>query len=131
MVAFRAAQAKIVSQPELNGTVRYVPTATFWYDKLDALPRRLDAEERRVREKVKANLREELKGQPSDSKRMEELVNAALERARKEDEGYLTVQKEHDRVVSHWECHYWGSARVYCLVGNGLAEAMKELLQKN
>jgi Carbohydrate esterase, sialic acid-specific acetylesterase len=133
MVAFRAAQAKIVSQPELNGTVRYVPTAIFWYDKLDELPRRLDAEERRVREKVKANLREELRVQPEaqDSKRMEERVNAALESARKEDEGYLTVQKEHDRAVSHWECHYWGSARVYCLVGNGLGEAMKELLRKN
>ena len=132
MAAFRAAQAEIASQPELNGSVRYVHTAPFWYDRLDELPRRLEAEERRVREKVTANLREELKGRPEaqNSKPMEKRVEAALEEARKEDQGYRRVQKEHDRAVSHWECHYWGSARVYCLVGNGLAEAMKELLRK-
>lgn len=132
MAAFRAAQAKIPSQPELEGTVGYVRTAPFWYDKLDELPRRLEAEARRIREKVASNLREELEGKPEaqDSKRMEELVHAALERARKDDEAYLRVQEEHDRTISHWECHYWGSARVYCLVGNGLAEAMRELLRK-
>lgn len=133
MLAFRTAQAAIPSQAELKGTVRHVATAAFWYDKLDELPRKLEAEERRVREKVAANLREERKGNPEaqDAQRMELLVNAALEKARKEDEAYLRVQQEHDRAISHWECHYWGSARVYCLVGNGLAEAMNELLRKN
>jgi hypothetical protein len=39
------------------------------------------------------------------------------------------ARREYDRAISHWECHYFGSARVYCLVGHGLAEAMTELLQ--
>jgi hypothetical protein len=132
MAAFRAAQAKIASQPELKGTVGYVLTAPYWYDKLDELPRRLDAEERRVREQVAAKLREEAKGRPeaSDPKELEQLVNTALDGARKQDKAYQKLQKEHDRAISHWECHYWGSARVYCLVGYGLAEAMKELLHK-
>jgi hypothetical protein len=72
-----------------------------------------------VRERVAAQLKEELKGRPeaSDSRQMEQLVNAAFEKAGKEDEGYLDAQREHDRAISHWECHYFGSARVYCLVG--------------
>jgi hypothetical protein len=30
--------------------------------------------------------------------------------------------------VRNWYCHYQGSARVYCMVGYSLAEAMKPLL---
>lgn len=131
MAAFRAAQAKIVSQAELKGTLGYVRTAPYWYAQLDELPRKLQVEERRVREKVAAQFKEEFRGRPeaSNSKDMEQLVNAAFEKARKEDAGCLDAQREHDRAISHWECHYYGSARVYCLVGYGLAEAMKGLLQ--
>lgn len=130
--AFRAAQAKVADEPELKGTLGYVRTAPYWYDKLDEMPRKLDTEERRVRAKVAAQVREEFKGRPeaSDNKRMEELIDAAVDEARKKDAAYLKVREEHDRVISHWECHYWGSARVYSLVGNGLAEAMKGLLPK-
>ena len=126
MAAFRAAQAKIASQPELKGTLGYVRTAPYWYAKLDELPLKLEVEERRLRDKLAEQLKEQLKGRPeaSDAKQMEQLVNAAFEKARKEDQGYLEVQREHDRAISHWECHYFGSARVYCLVGHGLAEAM-------
>ena len=132
MAAFRAAQAKIAAQPELNGTLGYVRTAPYWYAKLDELPRKLDAEEQRVRRKVAAQVKEELKGKPeaSDPKKVEQLVNTAFDQTRKEDERCQKAQAECDRVVSHWECHYQGSARVYCLVGHGFAEAMKELLQR-
>jgi alpha-galactosidase len=131
MAAFRAAQAKIADQAELKDTLGYVRTASYWYAKLDELPRKLQGEERRMKQKIAVQLKEELKDRPeaSDRKRMEALVNAAFEKARKRDEGYQQVQQEHDRIVSHWECHYYGSARVYCLVGHGLAEAMKGLLQ--
>jgi hypothetical protein len=132
MAAFRAAQAKIATQPELNGTLRYVRTAPYWYAKLDDLPRKLDAEERRLRQAATAQVKEDFKGKPeaSDAKKLEQLVNRALDKARKEDPGYQEIRREHDRVISHWECHYWGSARVYCLAGNGFAEAMKDLLPK-
>lgn len=43
-------------------------------------------------------------------------------------QGDQNARREHDRAVSHWECHCFGSARVYCLVGYGLAEAMKCLV---
>ncbi len=127
MATFRAAQAKIATQPELKGTLGYVRTAPYWYAKLNDLPRKLQLEERRIKQKLK----EELKGKPeaSDAKKLEQLVNAGFEKARTNDEGYLNAQREHDKAISHWECHYWGSARVYCLVGYGLAEAMKGLLQ--
>ena len=130
MAGLRAAQAKIATQPELSGTLRYVRTAPYWYPALDEMPRKLDAVQQRIRQKVAAQVKEELKDKPeaSDPKKVESLVNAAAAKAQKEDEEYQRVLKEHDRVISHWECHYWGSARVYCLVGYGLAEAMKELV---
>ena len=129
MLAFRAAQAKIASEPELQGTLGYVRTAPFWYAKLDELPRKLEQEERRVRGVVAARLKQERAGKPDapDRKRMEELVNEAFDQARNQDEALLRVQREHDQVVSHWECHYYGSARVYCAIGRALAEAMLAL----
>jgi hypothetical protein len=130
MAAFRAAQAKIAAQPELKGTLRYVRTAPYWYAKLDELPRKLNKVEQQVRKRVAAQVKAELGDKPEagDPKKVEQLVNAAFAKARKEDEECQSAQREHDRVVSHWECHYWGSARVYCLVGQGLAQAMQELL---
>jgi len=131
MAGLRAAQAKIATRPELNGTLRYVRTAPCWYPALDELPRKLASEEGRVRLKVTAQVQEELKGTPAaaDPKETERAVSKALGKALSENEEYQKVKVEHDRVVSHWVCHYQGSARVYCMVGYGFAEAMKELLQ--
>src|SRR5512137_1797462 len=132
MAAFRAGQAKIATCPELKGTVGYVRTAPFWYPELDELPRKMESEEHRVRKAVAAQLKEQLKDKPesADLKKMEQLVKTAGDEALAADEAYQKVKTEHDKHVSHWICHYQGSARVYALVGNGLAEAMKELLQK-
>ena len=132
MAGLRAAQVKIATQPELNGTLRYVRTAPYWYAELDELPRKLFAEEARVRLRVTAQVKEEQKDKPaaSDPKQMKQLVDKALKKALDEDEAYQKIKAEHDRHISHWPCHYLGSARVYALVGYGFAEAMKELLQK-
>lgn len=132
MAKLRAGQAKIPSQPELAGTVGYVRTAPLWYPELDDLPRKLYSEEQRVRKKVMAEVKEELKDKPeaSDPKKMEQRVNAAENKALATDEAYQRIKVEHDKHVSHWECHYQGSARVYALVGYSLGEAMKELLKK-
>lgn len=130
MLAFRAGQAKIATCPELKGTVGYVRTAPFWYPELDALPRKMEAEEHRVRKAVAAQLQEQLKGQPesADPKKLEQLVRKAGDNALKGDAAYQQAKKESDRHVCNWYCHYQGSARVYCLVGYSLAEAMKPLL---
>lgn len=131
MAGLRAAQVKIPAQPQLAGTVGYVRTAPYWYSELDTLPRKLDAEERRVRTKVAAQIKESLRGRPEalDGRKVDQLVAEAMEPALAADEPYRKVRAEHDRHISHWECHYWGSARVYALVGQGLAEAMKQLLE--
>ncbi|MCY2950506.1 MAG: hypothetical protein NTU53_00825 [Planctomycetota bacterium] len=129
MIDFRAAQAKIATCPELKGTVGYVRTAPFWYPALDELPRKLGAEEGRVRKSVESRVKEQMKGKPesADSKRMEQLVNEAVDKALKDDEAYQKAKKECDKHVNNWYCHYQGSARVYSLVGFSLAEAMIEL----
>ena len=131
-IPFRQEQAKIATRPELKGKVGYVRTAPFWYPALDELPRKLGAEEGRVRQKISARVKEQYRNKPesSDPKRMEQLVNEALDEALKKDAAYQRVKKEHDRHVSNWFCHYNGSGRVYCMVGYSLAEAMKPLLAK-
>jgi len=131
MKAFRAAQAKIATAPELKGRVGYVRTAPFWYPELDELPAKMEAEEQRVRTAVAAKLKEQLKGKPesADPKKMEELVKEAGDKALNEDAAYQQAKKESDKHVCNWGCHYQGSARVYCMVGYSLAEAIKPLLK--
>jgi Carbohydrate esterase, sialic acid-specific acetylesterase len=130
MLDFRAAQAKIAKRPELKGTIGYVCTAPFWYPELDELPAKMEAEENRVRTEVAATLKKRMKNKPegADPKKMEELVKEAGDKALEEDRAYQKAKKESDFHVCNWYCHYQGSARVYCLVGHGLAEAMKPLL---
>jgi len=131
MMDFRAGQAKIATCPELKGTLGYVRTAPFWYPELDELPRKMEAEENRVRKAVAVKLKEQLKDQPesADPKKMEQLVREAGDKALIEDAAYQKAKKESDRHVCNWYCHYQGSARVYCMVGYSLAEAMKPLLK--
>jgi hypothetical protein len=132
MIDFRAAQAKIATSPELKGTVGYVRTAPFWYPALDELPRKVGAEEGRVRKAVMAQVKEEMKGKPesTDAKKMEQLVNAAVDKSLQKDAAYQKAKEECEKHVSNWYCHYQGSARVYALVGYSLAEAMQPLLEK-
>ena len=131
LLDFRAAQAKIATAPELKGTVGYVRTAHFWYPELDELPAKMEAEEQRVRTAVAAKLNEQLKDMPEskDSEKMEQLIRETGDKALKEDAAYQQAKKECDKHVCNWGCHYQGSARVYCMVGFSLAEAMKPLLK--
>jgi len=126
-----AGQAKIATCPESKGTLGYVRTAPFWYPELDELPQKMEAAENRVRKAVAAKLMEQLKGQPesSDHKKMEQLVKEAGDKALGNDAAYQQAKKESDKHVCNWYCHYQGSARVYCMVGYSLAEAMKPLLK--
>jgi len=130
MLDFRAAQAKIATAPELKGRVGYVRTASFWYPELDELPAKMGAEEHRVRTAAAAMINEQMKGKPesSDAKKMEQLIKEAGDKALNEDAAYQQAKKECDKHVCNWGCHYQGSARVYCMVGYSLAEAMKPLL---
>jgi len=131
MMDFRAAQAKIATCPELKGTVGYVRTAPFWYPELDELPAKMNAEENRVRKAVALKLKEQLKDTPesADPKKMEQIIREAGDKALIDDAAYQNAKKESDRHICNWYCHYQGSARVYCMVGFSLAEAMKPLLK--
>ena len=75
-------------------------------------------------------LKEQLKDKPesADPKKMEQLVREAGDKALETDAAYQQAKQASDRHVCNWYCHYQGSARVYCMVGYSLAEAMKPLL---
>jgi hypothetical protein len=130
-IDFMAAQAKIATCPELKGTVGYFRSAPFWYPELDELPAKMEAEEQRVRTAVAAKVKEQMKDKPesADPKKMEQLTKEAGDKALTEDAAYQQAKKESDKHVSDRIYHYQGSARVYCLVGFSLAEAMKPLLK--
>jgi hypothetical protein len=127
----RVAQAAVMDQKSLKGKIAFVKTAQFWDPALEQMENKLGGEEQRVRKQVTAEVMEQLKGKPeaADKKAVEQLVNNQMGQALSKDEQYQKTRVEHDKIVSHWQCHYWGSARIYCLVGNGLAEAMKQLLK--
>jgi hypothetical protein len=128
---FRAGQARIATCPELKGTLGYVRTAPFWYPDLDELPRKMESEEHRVRKAVAAQLKERLEDKPEspDPKKTEQLVKKAGDEALKGDAAYQKAKKESDSHVCNWYCHYQGSARVYCMVGYSLGQAMVEVLK--
>ena len=130
--ALKAAQATVVDQPSLKGKVAFVKTAQFWDPALDQMESKLYGQEQRVRKQVTAAVMEQLKGKPesADKKAVEQLVNRQMGDALSKDAEYQKVRVEHDKIVSHWECHYWGSAKIYCMVGNALAEAMKQLVKR-
>jgi hypothetical protein len=60
---------------------------------------------------------------------MEQLIKEAGNKALNEDAAYQQAKKESDKHVSDRIYHYQGSARVYCMVGFSLAEAIKPLLK--
>ncbi len=130
MADFRAAQAKLATCPELKGALGYVRTAPFWYPELDELPRKMESEEHRVRNAVAVKVKEQLKDKPegADPKKVEKLVKEAGDKALIDDAAYQQAKQESDKHVCNWYCHYQGSARVYCMVGYSLAEALKPLL---
>ncbi len=90
----------------------------------------MESEEHRVRQAVAVQLEEQLKDKPEseDPKKMEQLVREAGDKSLEKDAAYQQARQESDRHVCNWYCHYQGSARVYCMVGYSLAEAMKPLL---
>jgi Carbohydrate esterase, sialic acid-specific acetylesterase len=130
-IDFRAAQAKIATCPELIGTVGYFRSAPFWYPELDELPAKMEAEEQRVRTVAAAKVKEQMEDKPegADPQKMEQLIKEAGNKALNEDAAYQQAKKESDKHVSDRIYHYQGSARVYCMVGFSLAEAIKPLLK--
>jgi alpha-galactosidase len=130
-VALRKAQAAIADRPELKGKVRFVRTAQFWDPKLEELQVKERAIVKQQRDKLKEQVAAKLKGklEGKSAKEQNDAQNKAMEQALHATPEYKAWQAEWDAIASHWECHYFGSARTYCLIGNGLGEAMKELLK--
>ena len=133
VLALRAAQAKIPLQPELKGTVAFVRTACFWYPELDSLERKFNQAYQRLLDKVEPEVKKAMEGKPAanDRQALDRAMHQAVARIAPGDQEFQKIKAEHDRHISHWVCHYQGSARVYCLIGNALGEAMIELLKKD
>ena len=115
---FRQAQAAPASLPEFRGNVAAVPTAPFWDDDLAALAAR--------RERVLWQVEEAAKKTPGASPE-------ALEAARRKAiaEAFTADELRRLKGASHWECHYWGAAKIMAPIGKALADAMVSLLRSS
>ncbi len=131
-IELRKAQAAIADRPELKGKVRFVRTAQFWDPKLDELQaqeRAINKQQKdKLRQQVAAEMKTKLEGK--SPREQNDAMNQALDKAVHATPEYKAWQAEWDKIASHWECHYFGSGRTYCLIGNGLAEAMKAIVDK-
>ena len=114
---FREAMAAPAALDEFQGNVRAVRTAPYWDMPLDALVRKRDAYNQRVKS---------LNGQVEKG----ELTSEQLDDALKKIEGKALTPEEAatlKRGVSNAEYHYLGCAKTMALIGKAFAEATLEL----
>jgi len=105
------------------------PPHPFLYFRREDVPALLaKAQKEKLRKQVAAELKAQLEGK--SLKEQQDALNEALDEAVHRTKEYKAWQAEWDKMASHWECHYFGSGRTYCLIGNGLAEAMREMVEK-
>lgn len=113
---FRQAQAAPASLPEFRGNVAAVPTAPYWDDDLAALQVR--------RERLQSKIDEAAKKDPS-------LTPEAREAARQKAiaESFTPEELRRMKGASHWDCHYWGAAKIMAPIGKAFAEAMARFVK--
>lgn len=128
----RRRQAEIPGQASLAGKVAFVKTAELWDPKLDEMQAREHAVRKAVRERVRARVEADMKPklEGKTEKERREMMDRAMNEAIEADGEFKAWNAEWERVASHWECHYWGSAATYCRIGSALGTAMKDLLAK-
>jgi len=126
-IPLRAAQAAVVDQESLKGQIAFVETAQFWDPDLDRLQREMKSLAHDEMQKLNAQYKES--GEKDKDGKPRKATWGEGYAAAKKTEPYQELDSQFSKKGFHWACHYWGSAKIYCLVGNGLAEAMKELIE--
>jgi len=111
---FRQAQAAPARLPEFRGNVVAVQTAPHWDEELATLALR--------REQLNWRIDEAARKDPS-------MTPEAKEAARRKAmaESFTPAELRRLEGASHWECHYWGAAKVIAPIGKAFAEAMAGL----
>ena len=130
----RAAQSKIPEQHGLRGSSVFVRTAQYWDPDVDAAFRSRNEVsaalysqlEPGIKRKLSRALRGKDEEQCEQNKCFFHVTNQALEQTKQ----YQAANERWLEVGSHWECHYHGSGKIYCLIGLGLAEGMQGLLKQ-
>jgi alpha-galactosidase len=113
---FRQAQAAPASLPEFRGNVAAAETSQFWDDELADIQVRLERLRRQCEEAAR-----------KDPNMSPEAKEAALQKA---IQASFTPHERHRmKAASHWECHYWGAAKIIAPIGKVFAEAMARLMK--
>lgn len=122
--ALRAAQARIAEEATLRGSVAVVATAPCWDAEVDAAfstLERVRSEQIRARQpQVAAQLEAELAD--LDDRERNERIREQAEREAEQTAEYREADAAWQALGSHWECHYHGSAKIYCRIGKALAD---------
>ena len=113
---FRQAQAAPASLPEFRGSVAAVETSPYWDDELADIQVRL--------ERLRWQFEEAARKDPNMTPEAKE---AALQKAI--EESFTPHERHRMKAASHWECHYWGAAKIIAPIGKAFAEAMARLMK--
>ncbi len=121
------AQAAVMQQKSLKGEIGFVDTEHFLDPELAQLQGQMKQLAQAEMKKLDAQYK--LSGEKSkDGKPRHADWETGYKLARATN-AYKELDARFKKKGSHWPCHYYGSARTYCLIGHALAEGMKELTE--
>lgn len=128
----RAAQAEIPQQSALSGNCALVPTARFWDTEVDAAFDHREEVSRTIYRKLEPGIERKLKRsmKGKDDKERDRMVRDATNKAVHATSKYQAADESWQRIGSHWECHYHGSAKIYSLIGQSLGKEMIRLVRR-
>jgi alpha-galactosidase len=117
---FRVAMAAPAALPEFKGSVVAVLTEKYWD---------MEAATLRVRERKLRQKRDAINNKVKEGKLSREKGEAAQEKL------YAEVFTAHELVIlkestSNFDFHYMGSAKIMAQIGNGFAEALVEIAER-
>ena len=107
-------------------------TARYWDPDVDDAFRHRERVKAELFKKLEPGIRRKLKRElwGKDDAQQQRAVRDATNKAVEKTREYQAAEKQWLTLGSHWECHYHGSGKIYCLIGRGLADGMKELLTR-
>lgn len=129
----RAAQEAITKQESLRGSVSLAPTSHLWDEDVHKAFRTMEDVRgelsRKLSKKIEKGMKSKLKGKSEEERK--KLIRNETNRAVEKTREYQKAKEAFDAVGSHWLCHYHGSAKMYCTMGQSLAKGLVRVIQQD
>lgn len=125
----RAAQQAILAEETLRGSVALARTTHLWDGGVDQAFNDLEdvkrTQSKKLQPQVERGLKSKLKGM--DDEERKRTIRNETDRAVEKTREFVAVKEAFDQVGSHWACHYHGSAKMYCVMGQAFAQSLYQV----